>query len=92
MRFLLSQIGGRSRIVRRTPGQSAGLIHEICSAKEVVTDIVQEATKALERLAAFPIEAYDGDPGDVVTRGRISAAVPVLSSSPCWYKASTTRC
>ena len=38
-------------------GQSAGLIHEIRSAKEVVTDIVQEAAKALERLAAFPIEA-----------------------------------
>ena len=34
-------------------GQSAGLIHEIRSAKEVVTEIVQEATKTLDRLAAF---------------------------------------
>ena len=38
-------------------GQSADLIHEICSAKEVGTDIVQEGAKPLERLAAFPIEA-----------------------------------
>jgi enoyl-[acyl-carrier protein] reductase II len=34
-------------------GQSAGLIHEIKSAKEVVMDVVQEATQALERLAAI---------------------------------------
>ena len=42
--------------MRCTAGQSASLIHEICSAKEVGTDIVQEAAKALERLTAFPIE------------------------------------
>ena len=35
-------------------GQSAGLIHEIKSAKEVVMDVVQEAAQALERLAAIP--------------------------------------
>jgi nitronate monooxygenase/enoyl-[acyl-carrier protein] reductase II len=43
-------------------GQSAGLVHEILPAGEIVHRLVQEAEEALRRAAAYPIVPPVGNP------------------------------